>query len=153
MVDVLELFSAIFYKGAQWAKFPMGRNFKIQNHRILDICLEIISTKFGWSRSKINKIKTRDILLIKPIYKLWKMVQWRHPVLNFMFRFCQQCFHEISCQLLEHVEQSNRYNYILGITRFFLSVCQKMWMKLTLHTYSLGVETGYPDTKGKFYGG
>ncbi len=49
----------------------MGRNFKIQNHRILDI-------------------KTRDILLIKPIYKLWKMVQWRHPVLNFMFRFRQQ---------------------------------------------------------------
>ena len=50
LVDVLELFSAIFYNGAQWAKFPMGRNLKIQNHRILDICLEIISTKFGWSR-------------------------------------------------------------------------------------------------------
>ncbi len=70
LVDVLELFSAIFYNGAQWAKFPMGRNLKNQNHRILDICLEIISTKCGWSRSKINKIKTRDILLIEPIYKL-----------------------------------------------------------------------------------
>ncbi len=67
LVDVLELFSAIFYNGAQWEKFPMGRNLKIQNHRILDICLEIISTRFGWFRSKINKIKTRDILLIKPI--------------------------------------------------------------------------------------
>ncbi len=67
---LVELFSAIFYNGVQWAKFPMGRNLKIQNHRILDICLGVISTKFGWSRSKINKIKTRDILLIKPIYQL-----------------------------------------------------------------------------------
>ncbi len=50
LVDVLELFSAIFYNGAQWVKFPMGKNLKIQNHRILDICLEIISTKFGRSR-------------------------------------------------------------------------------------------------------
>ncbi len=72
----------------------MGKisHLKIQNHRILDICLEVISTKVGWSRSKIDKIKTRDILPIKPIYKLWKIVQWRHPVLNFMFRFRQQWF-------------------------------------------------------------
>ncbi len=91
LMDVLEVFSAIFYNGAQWVKFPMGWNLKIQNYMVLEICLEIISTKFGWSRSKTNKIKTRDILLIKPIYKLWKMVQWCRPVLNFMLRFRQQC--------------------------------------------------------------
>ncbi len=48
-MDVLELFSTSFYNGPQWAKFPMGKNLKIQNHRILDVCLEIICAKFGWS--------------------------------------------------------------------------------------------------------
>ncbi len=102
-------FQLFFYNGAQWARFPMGRNLKIQNHRILDICLEIISAKFGWSRSKINKIKTSDILLIKPIYmyKLWKMVQWLHP--------CEiSCWYSIS-------SDPNEYKWPINHLTLFLT--------------------------------
>ena len=47
-----------FYNGTQWGKFLGGRILKIQKHRILDVCLVNISTKFGQSRSRIKKIKT-----------------------------------------------------------------------------------------------
>ncbi len=61
----------------------MDRNLKIQNHRILDICLEIISTKFGWSRSKINKIKTRDIFTYKTYIQTMKNGTVAPPCVKF----------------------------------------------------------------------
>ncbi len=43
---------------------------KSQNHRILDDYLESICAKFGWYRSKIKKIKPRDIFTYKTYIKL-----------------------------------------------------------------------------------
>ena len=50
-------FQHFFYNRPQWAKFPMGRNIKIKNHRILDVYLESTSicAKFGGYRSKTKK--------------------------------------------------------------------------------------------------
>ncbi len=71
LVDILELFLAIFYYGTQWGTFLTGINLKIKNHMILDICLENIFAKFGYSWSRIKKIKPSQYFTYKTYIKLW----------------------------------------------------------------------------------
>ncbi len=65
LVDVSELFFELFFNGNQWGKIFRGRILKIQNHGILDMCPENVFTKFGWYRSKIDKIKSSQSFTYK----------------------------------------------------------------------------------------